>query len=398
MMGKQDWQPDDKHVQVNLDGTNISRWLAPVAADWVDTTSIGDKWRTIVPGGWSLSQTTLPANRLTAESLREAITQLRNQKNPGSWFSWAEVPLVDPDWSNLGSVVDLILLGLRENHSVKLRWSPAPKVAWGGPKSRLLQIYLNSIRISAHDPIGSQRVDLVATDGSIKLEVSMPVRLAGVDDELLAIATQEILAQYGREVTYTRVYGRWQPEPEDSTFYSAGPVLGWRMWNLEPDGDPYLDSPVSWTMRGQYGHEWLLPTFTAVCPHSDHDAPDWDCECGIYAEKVPTKRMDAPFLDTRRRHAIRLYGLVALEGEVIEHEEGYRAQAATCLLLYGQSTYQDLPEHWLGRGIPVTTDWRDVKRFAKAFAEDPAKLQTYTDAIKESAIRSYNERRNHWLR
>jgi len=104
--------------------------------------------------------------------------------------------------------------------------------------------------------------------------------------------------------------------------WSPTAVLGYRVWILNKDG--------------LYGarYRWETPSLTAVCripgelPHTDGRCAQVAFGCGIYAAKDSGALMRSVGGTHRGRFGV---GLVGLEGKVIEHERGYRAERATVL-------------------------------------------------------------------
>lgn len=188
--------------------------------------------------------------------------------------------------------------------------------------------------------------------------------------QTLEAMVRELLARFEREALEHRVYGRWQPESEgEGTFHSFGPVLGWRTWSVASDG----------RLRGAWRMVWDLPYAEARCD-ALHPAPDWDCECGIYAyKKIQGGGWAAQ-------------GLVAMEGEVIEHEEGYRAERVTVLALAKESSGTSVPPSpgYAWRPVPVLS-WDEIRRLSGWLTADPARTQRIVDSMKEKV-------RSEWLR
>lgn len=119
------------------------------------------------------------------------------------------------------------------------------------------------------------------------------------------------------------------------------PVEGWRMWKVvERDGRALLRSlffDVTWDYR---------TPFSATCKHrrfslrrpwrrqpTGHSAPDETCSCGIHAAFDPTTVM--PYFDRAAEATLCCaIGRVALWGDVVECETGYRAEHAYPTHLY----------------------------------------------------------------
>lgn len=95
------------------------------------------------------------------------------------------------------------------------------------------------------------------------------------------------------------------------------PIVGWRVWQWDSAG-----------LKSLNGEPWQPgKPLQAGCrdhaPGHSHDAPEFDCSCGIYAAKT---------LDHLRRtqfwHFGTVRGEVGLWGSVVQHEAGYRAEFA----------------------------------------------------------------------
>lgn len=105
-----------------------------------------------------------------------------------------------------------------------------------------------------------------------------------------------------------------------------GEAIGWRAWRVvEDEGELRLASVL---------YEDVWPDgepLVARCEHG-HRAPDWDCSCGIHAAKQLELALPYRVGRDDRRTVARVVGLVALGGDVIEHEHGFRASLAQPLL------------------------------------------------------------------
>lgn len=97
------------------------------------------------------------------------------------------------------------------------------------------------------------------------------------------------------------------PEP-DQQYWSNEYVVGWRSWGW--DGS---------SLRGVYS-PWHSSQMEATCRLCDV-APSWDHVCGVYAAKSLTET-----------HVFyggeSIVGIVEMWGDVIEHQNGYRASHA----------------------------------------------------------------------
>ena len=103
----------------------------------------------------------------------------------------------------------------------------------------------------------------------------------------------------------------------------VGELVGWRTWEVRDDGS--LWSRCSWpsgTLQAQC-LSWSVGIF-------HREPPDLYCTCGIYAVRTALDLIDQPGSERWERikegHAVA--GQVALWGQVIEHERGWRAERA----------------------------------------------------------------------
>lgn len=155
---------------------------------------------------------------------------------------------------------------------------------------------------------------------------------------------------------------------ENREGWSPAPVLGYRIWDVRPDG-----------LFG-FREQWKLPNLTALCPTTGTtdeiphtDGRCGDPPCGIYATKDLHE-----LLHRHRDHDVRrlAVGLVGLRGKVVEHERGYRGQLASVLaiafprgnVLYATNDSDELllvfggiglQEAWPDESSMRTTDGRD---------------------------------------
>lgn len=149
-------------------------------------------------------------------------------------------------------------------------------------------------------------------DGSgVRLPVSWP-NLGAVIVLTLAIAASYSLWMTGRRLRPPKrqpvpMRRHSVPEPDD-VYWSDQFVVGWRSWNW--DGS---------SLRGVYAR-WRSDEFVATCGHCDV-VPSWEHVCGVYAAKGPNNV-----------HVFYgwspIVGRVEMWGDVVEHENGYRASHA----------------------------------------------------------------------
>lgn len=108
------------------------------------------------------------------------------------------------------------------------------------------------------------------------------------------------------------------PRLESEDHWSPTPVEGWRAW--------------MWTgnaLRG-YWAEWSTSTMDAECGTCD-EVPG-ECGCGVYAVKSRAL-VSSAFLTANGARDV-IVGRVEMEGLVIEHELGYRAERAQIVELW----------------------------------------------------------------
>jgi hypothetical protein len=115
------------------------------------------------------------------------------------------------------------------------------------------------------------------------------------------------------------------------------PLEGWRVWRVvERDGSLLLGSVVKhtiWPAGEPLVADCLRRRSLIRRRRSIHDAPDFECECGIYATKLDL--VSRYLLDPFPIDAVALVlGKVALWGTVVECERGHRASHAYPLEVY----------------------------------------------------------------
>lgn len=120
------------------------------------------------------------------------------------------------------------------------------------------------------------------------------------------------------------------------------PVEGWRVWSVSERGSGVLRlRSLFWDLVWYPGTPVTATCFHRTLRHyllrrrPSHDAPEAQCNCGIHAASEPSALL--PYLEhtqTRRIDVWRVFGHVALWGEVVECESGWRAQRAYPTHLY----------------------------------------------------------------
>jgi len=112
------------------------------------------------------------------------------------------------------------------------------------------------------------------------------------------------------------------------------PFEAWRVWRVVRAGGAFrLGSVVQHTL-------WATNSeFTADCHRlrlfrrRRHEAPDMNCECGIYAAAT-LEQLRLYVVEGLRGQLSRVVGRVALWGTVVECERGFRASRAYPARLY----------------------------------------------------------------
>lgn len=107
----------------------------------------------------------------------------------------------------------------------------------------------------------------------------------------------------------------------------AEALIGWRVWCVVRFGGRLRLASVIHDEVWPAGKE-LVARCRAAAPLEPHAAPAPDCNCGIHAARDPA----AVWTYLRGRDepgtVARVLGRVALWGDVVEHELGWRAQYA----------------------------------------------------------------------
>jgi hypothetical protein len=135
-----------------------------------------------------------------------------------------------------------------------------------------------------------------------------------------------------------------------------GPILGWRLWRVDPQETRLLSLFVDAV--------WEPSTsFTASCIRG-HAAPEKDCICGVYAldQLRPYSFRDSAFYRPRER--LFVVGTASLWGRVIPGTLGWRAQHARPMELWV------VPAHGFGVGGCSVTE---LARNIAAVYEVPCK-------------------------
>ena len=109
------------------------------------------------------------------------------------------------------------------------------------------------------------------------------------------------------------------PRPSGAPL-SIDPVIGWRTWSLEWNGDGVrLTSPLQ-----EYDWRPMQPNRARCRSHFGRQLPNLGCGCGFYAVSR-LQRLPAAIGSS---FSIGAVGSVAMWGRVVEHTAGYRGQLA----------------------------------------------------------------------
>jgi len=137
-----------------------------------------------------------------------------------------------------------------------------------------------------------------------------------------SVADSEEKVRRAQHVRRQRLARQWAAlgEVDRLGMWSPVAVMGYRVWDWRGDG-----------FHG-VRQQWTHPRMVASCtvggdiPHTDGRCAQVAYGCGIYASKSVMSLMNEVGLNFGGRRAI---GLVGLEGRVVEHTRGYRAEIAT---------------------------------------------------------------------
>ena len=108
----------------------------------------------------------------------------------------------------------------------------------------------------------------------------------------------------------------------------AAALIGWRVWCVVETARGLRLASV---IRDQF---WPVEIEAVARCEEPHAAPDLHCCCGIHAAKTPATVRS--YLRGRNEPATitRVLGRVSLWGQVVEHEQGWRASHAYPLALF----------------------------------------------------------------
>jgi len=177
----------------------------------------------------------------------------------------------------------------------------------------------------------------LAREISVEIE-ELDLRVEGIEaevatcqDQMVDLLRRSVLeaqekALQASEERRRRLAELWaaQLQTDRTRMWSPVAVMAYRVWRTEADG-----------LHGAW-QRWSHPHQTATCskegdlPHTDGRCAKVAFGCGVYAAKCVHTLMEEFGGELTGRFAV---GLVGLEGRVVEHERGYRAERATVLAL-----------------------------------------------------------------
>lgn len=175
--------------------------------------------------------------------------------------------------------------------------------------------------------VASLQAELVALDrdlGSIEAEVAeIQQALVRGLEEAVAAAKEWLRAQEEARRARLEAEQAEARRMDAETMWSPVAVMGYRVWLMKP--------------KGLYGawKRWATSHKRAECaagrggiPHTDGQCAMVAFGCGVYAAKSVDELMTTLAMERSARFVV---GLVGLEGKVVEHLRGYRAERATAL-------------------------------------------------------------------
>ena len=169
------------------------------------------------------------------------------------------------------------------------------------------------------------------------------------------------------------------------------PIVGWRIWRFAEGEETSLHSL---SRRGAWLPRRAAAALCFALPPTDvetrsHRAPAYDCSCGIWAwrEEGDARRYLQSLIRLPLIHSAPvmnpILGPVALWGNIVEHERGYRAAFAYPIRLLVPVYFRTL--------IPE----RDQRRVRRVRAPEAAQLlqRLYgVDAVVEGTVRRLRPR------
>lgn len=136
-------------------------------------------------------------------------------------------------------------------------------------------------------------------------------------------------------------------DPGPGTRTVIDPLIGWRCWELSDYSLRSLTRGIDWPHKRPAESHCLLVEQNAAVPHN---SPHWDCSCGLYAfalgevpepepiaRPAPTIYTSMPYSSfgtpTDQDQRIEVRGLVRAWGNIVLHDDGFRAEYMKPLLL-----------------------------------------------------------------
>lgn len=192
---------------------------------------------------------------------------------------------------------------------------------------------------------------------------------------------QNVLAELWKQqpVSYGQAAAKPIP-PEGHTLnteevmWSPTPIMGYRLWDVRSNG-----------LFGSW-QKWAEPKMVATCvsgegvPHVGRPCSDVAFGCGVYTAKSVRRVLKMFGITPHARIAV---GLVGMEGRVVEHVHGYRAERATV-----QAMVIVLAGNLWGIGTPA--------KVARVFANTSLVTAIGTHLPEESSQDESGERPTMW--
>jgi hypothetical protein len=299
-------RPTERGTRVALDGAEMKLW----SADEKMTHRTGSRARSTLASARGLGRRhiSLVFYALALFGVPTAVIGLTGgAETVGFWI----VSVVWMAAVVYGAVIAVFIVFLFLSPVLLIldRIAPAETDSMVGSGSRVLVAGLAMTAFLAAAQLG---------DGSqVRLPVSPPnlgallVMAAAAAAAYLLWALARALKPERQPALHTRRHGVTEPDEE---YWSNQYAVGWRAWNW--DGS---------ALRGVYAR-WPSARFEATCSHCE-TVPSWEHVCGVYAAKRPEDVYvfygGSPIV-----------GRIEMWGDVIEHENGYRASHARITALW----------------------------------------------------------------
>jgi len=143
---------------------------------------------------------------------------------------------------------------------------------------------------------------------------------------------------------YREAHREWGEKPARP---QAEPIRAYKFMRLNrPQTEEFGGH---WSMTGSYGKTFYSPTMIATCGSGQsHPAPDVDCTCGIYSQKLDNVHSGHDF------HNEGTLCQLDLSGRVLKATKGYKSQAATVYKIWpGREVLSDQDKYNIRRDLGV---------------------------------------------